>query len=228
MIFDPTKTVILFSHGFGVRQDARGLFTHLSKKLSTLGYKTKLFDYNKFDEKTKELFGLPFSAQAKILQDQIDELKRNSNYEDIVLIGHSQGSLIPALCNNISKVSKVIGISPFFHTNINDIRRRYTSKPGNILNFNGVSKRKRSDGSTTIIPPEYWQERFNTDVVSLYNDIAFKTKLTLIYAVDDQVMDFTDLRKILNTRIINVEGDHDLSSEYRKGLMDVIMWELDE
>jgi esterase/lipase len=227
MKYKPSETVIVFSHGFGVRKDSRGLFSFLSEMLEEKGFAVKLFDYNKFDEKTKELFAIPFSSQAKLLQKEIDKLVRENKYNNIIILGHSQGSLIPALCNNLTKVVKVIAVSPLFETKFEDLEARYTKLSDNKLDFYNITRRRRSDGSVTVIPPEYWAERFETDVVYLYNKLAKQTELTLIYAINDEVMDFSNLRSIKNTRIINLDGNHDFSNQYRDDLYKTILWDLD-
>ncbi|KKQ95145.1 MAG: hypothetical protein UT66_C0054G0005 [candidate division CPR2 bacterium GW2011_GWC1_39_9] len=222
----PQDTLILFSHGFGVMKDARGLFSFLASMLESRGFVTKQFNYNKFDENSKELFAVPFSVQAAILQKQIDEIAKDERYKSIIIIGHSQGSLIPTLCRNLDKIEKVIGISPFFQTDIEDLQKRYTDLADNQLDFYNITRRRRSDGSVTVIPPEYWAERFKTDVVTLYNNLANQTELTLIYAINDEVMDFNNLRLIKNTRIINLDGNHDFTNQYREDLYKTILWDL--
>ncbi len=219
------KKVVIFSHGFGLRKDNRGLFTLLGKEIEGLGFETVYFDYNKYDPKTKKLYTIPFSAQAKKLQRVIDQVSdRYPNYK-IYIIGQSQGSFIPALCNT-KRIDKIIGMSPFFHTDMKDIMRRYTKSKENVLNFSGISIRRRTDGSITIIPPEYWKERFETDVVSLYNSLALKTDLVLISPLQDEIMDIMDLRKIKHASIINLDGDHDFSSEYRFDLVKTVLNQL--
>lgn len=227
MKFKPQDTVILFSHGFGVMKDNRGLFSFLSASLESKGFATKMFNYNHFDKKTRELLAIPFSKQANILQKEINKLAKDKRYKSIIILGHSQGSFIPTLCTDLTKVEKVIGASPFFQTKLEDLEKRYTKLSGNELDFYNITRRRRTDGSVTVIPPEYWEERFKTDVVSLYNKLAQEAELTLIYAIDDEVMDFTDLRNIKNTRIINLDGNHDFSNEYREDLLKTILWDLE-
>ncbi len=216
--------LILFSHGMGVMKDNRGLFPYLKRRIEPLGFETKMFDYNDINTETKEVYVKPFSKQAVILQDQIDRAKEEG-YEEIVIIGQSQGSLIPALCD-VSGVKQVIGISPFFHTNIDDILRRYSAKEGNVINFAGETRRRRSDGTTTVMPKEYWEERFKTNVEDLYNSLAKATQLTLINALQDEIMQFTNLQRVKYARIINTDGDHDFSDEFLPILVVIIVREL--
>jgi hypothetical protein len=49
-----------------------------------------LFDYNDYNEETKELFALPFSEQAKKLQRVIEETRAKYPTQKIVIVGQSQ------------------------------------------------------------------------------------------------------------------------------------------
>jgi hypothetical protein len=217
--------IVIFSHGMGVRKDDGGLFLDIARALEGRGVRNILFDYNRIDEEKKEIFTPPFSEQAVMLQKVIDETKQENPGAEVVVIGHSQGCVIPALCN-VSGVTRVIGIAPFFHTDMAEVLKRHQSNPENVIDFTGISKRHRSDGTTTLLPPEYWSERFKTDVVALYNSLALKTGLTLIYGQTDEIMDFNNFRKLKYTRIINADGDHNFSKQYRQGLIEIILKEL--
>jgi SNF2 family DNA or RNA helicase len=221
------EKIVLFSHGMGLQKDNRGLFTYLSQRI-TQQYKNVtciLFDYNDVNEAEKTIFLKPFSEQAKLLQQQINKITSEHKKAMLYIVGQSQGCLIPALCD-LTGVHKVVGTSPFFHTAMKDILARYSKSKENEINFNGITKRKRTDGTTTIMPAEYWQERFNTDPEALYNNMALKTKLTLICALKDEIMDSTNLTKIKYARIINTDGNHDFSGPFLKVVGDLIIEEL--
>ena len=217
------KHIVIFSHGFGVQKDALGLFTDIEKALSPHGIESVMFDYCDYNEETKEIFVPSFSEQTKKLQIVIDETLKNFPDATVDIIGHSQGPIMVALAN-ITGIRKVIAMSPFFHTDIHEITERYKKFPQSEINFSGISRRARSNGTTTVIPSEYWSERFATDVYDLYNKLALITDLTIINAGEDQVMKDkgADLLKIFNTRIINIHGDHDFSKEYRSDLINLI------
>lgn len=180
-----------------------------------------MFDYNRYDDKTNEVFVAPFSEQANVLQSVIDKTIEEHPGAVIDIIGHSQGSIMVALAD-VRGIRKVVSMSPFFHTDIHKIMERYNKFSASEINVHGTSRRKRSDGTTTIIPAEYWSERFATDVYKIYNDLALKTDLTIIKAGEDQVMENPDLSKIFNTNIINVHGNHDFSKDYRPALLKVL------
>lgn len=222
---DPRNIVIIFSHGFGIQKDNLGLFTFLSEKLEALGYETVLFDYYSYDNQTKEIHTVPFSEQAKKLQEPIELVKQEYPNKQIVLIGHSQGSIIPSLCD-VKGISKVIGISPFFITDKKAVYERYSSREGSTTNFDGISKRKHSNGTTTVIYPEYWIERFNTNQYELYNGLGKDTELVLIYGDKDSLAESVDKTKFKNCKLIKTEGDHDFKGENREKLYEIILNEL--
>lgn len=222
---EANNTVILFSHGFGIRKDNLGLFTFLSEKFQSLGYTTILFDYYKFDEEKQEVYTIPFSKHAEILQKQIDNIKDQYPGKEVVIIAQSQGSIIPTLCN-VEGISKIFGISPFFLTNREEVLARYNSRPGSTTDFNSVSRRKHSDGKTTIIPPEYWRERFSTDQYELYNNLAAKTNLTLIYGTNDNLAMNSDMKRLKNIEIIETDSDHDFTGDNKEKLYTILLGKL--
>jgi len=78
----------------------------------------------------------------------------------------------------------------------------------------------------TVIPKVYWDERFKTNVEDLYNRLAQSTQLPIINALQNEIMKFTNLHKIKYARIIDTDGDHDFSGEFREILGDIIVREL--
>ncbi len=202
------KHIVIFSHGFGVEKDALGLFTDISQMLSKHNIESIMFDYNDLHKETKEVHVKPFSEQTKILQKIIDKTCEENPDAIIDMIGHSQGSVMIAKANT-QQIRKVVSIAPFFHTEMQAVLERHKKLPGSQINLEGVSKRVRSNGTTTIIPASYWSERFSTDVYKLYNELSSKVELTIINAGEDEIMTGLDLLKVFNTHLLNIHGDHD-------------------
>lgn len=213
------KHIVIFSHGFGTNKDSRGLFTEISNSLSSYNIEFITFDYDEI--KGKEHITKPFSEQTKIFQNVLDNTIKKNPEATIDIISQSQGLVMVALAK-IKGVRKIVGMSPFFHTDIQKVMERYKKFSESEINLNGISKRYRTDGSITIIPPEYWSERFATNVYEIYNKLALNNDLTIINAAEDQVIDSFNLLKIYNAKIINIHGDHDFSGEYRPNLIKVL------
>lgn len=213
------KHIVVFSHGFGTKKDSRGLFIEISNSLLPYNIESITFDYDEING--KEHTTKPFSQQTKIFQAVLDETIKNNPGAIIDIISQSQGLVMVALAK-IKGVRKIIGMSPFFHTDIHKVLERYKKFPQSEINLNGVSKRYRTDGSITVIPKEYWLERFATNVYEIYNKLALDHDLTIINAAEDQIIDSVNLLKIFNAKIINIHGDHDFSGKYRPDLINIL------
>jgi hypothetical protein len=220
---EPKKHIVIFSHGFGVEKDSLGLFTDISEMLSTFNIESVLFDYNEIIRDTREIIVKPFSEQTKILQSVIDKTIIENPDAIIDVIGHSQGSVMVAQAK-LNGIRKVISICPFFHTDIHEVIERHKKFPTSQIDFNGISRRVRSDGTVSVVPAQYWSERFSTDVYKLYNNLALNIDLTIIRAGEDQIMNEPDLLKIFNVYIISIHGNHDFKkTEDRKRLLEVLV-----
>lgn len=203
----PITKIVIFSHGMGLRRDNRGLFTYLSEIINSKGYKTILFDYNEIDELNNRIYVRPFSQQAVLLQNQIDKINKEYENPIVTIIGQSQGSFIPTMCE-LKNVSKVIAISPFFYTKLEDIVSRY-KKEGNKFDIEGITRRIRSDGSTTIIKKEYWLERMNSNIELSYSRLAIKNKLFFICGLQDETTNIINVNNIEYAKVFKMQGDHD-------------------
>ena len=215
------KHIVIFSHGFGVEKDSLGLFTEIAEMLSSYKIESVMFDYNEINRETKEVTVKPFSEQTEILQSVIDKTIKENPNAIIDIIGHSQGSVMVAKVK-LNGIRKVISMSPFFHTDIHEVIERHKKFPASQIDFNGISRRVRSDGTVSIVPASYWKERFATDVYELYNNLALNINLTIIRAGEDQIMERPDLLKIFNAYIISIHGNHDFKGGERKKLIGVI------
>lgn len=216
------KTIVIFSHGFGVRSGSYWLFSDLIKEFDVLWIEFILTEYCDYDETKNEVWVKPFSEQAKILQTAIDITRLNNPDSNIILIWQSQWSTIISLCDT-SWVNKIIMIAPFFYTNKDDVITRYGQNPWTTIDLENLSYRKRTDGTTTIIPSNYRYERFDIDIIDLYNKKAIENKLYIFYGLQDQVMKFEQYDEIKNTFIMNLDGDHDFNNQNRQPLIDKIL-----
>lgn len=214
------KHIVVFSHGFGVRQDDRGLFIDIGSTLG--GARTVMFDYNEIDEENNVLKVRPFSEQVELLKKVVEEQKKNALDVVVDLVCHSQGCLVAALAR-LSGIRKTIFIAPPTDMDVERTLVRYRDNPKAEINLGGITKLPRTDGSTTIVPAEYWHEREKQDVpIDLYNKLAGTTELVVIKAKQDHAlgdMSFDGLvKKVI---IIELDGDHDFTTS-RNNLCKVI------
>src|SRR3989338_6568307 len=218
--------IVIFSHGFGVRKDDRGLFSDITGALAQV--KSILFDYNEVDEQTGNLTVRSFSEQAKRLHEVIDEQRRMNPEAVINLICHSQVCYVVALANP-SHIRKTIFLAPPIELGIERTLERYRKHPKAVIDLNGIDRLPRTDGSTTFVPAEYWRERMTeSPPLESYNHLAEKTELIIVRALHDTVLGETSFEGLNpKARLMEIEGDHDFSSPNRRELIEVIKELLD-
>lgn len=216
------RHIVIFSHGFGVLKDSRGLFTELAAMLSSHGIESVLFDYNEIRLETNEVVVKPFSEQAKILQQVIEETRAKSPDSVIDIIAHSQGCLIPALMAPLG-IRKTIALAPSLSNSVERMVEYFQNRPGSVIDMDGISKLSRRDGSTTLVPAGFWLEKKSIDPLVSYNKFAKHTEFTMVIANQDEVIGKEGLNG-LNPYIavIHCDGDHDFTGESRKPLMKIV------
>ena len=213
------KHIVIFSHGFGVQKDSRGLFLDIAEILKNV--EAIMFDYNEINKLTKEVIVKKFSEQVDILKDIINKTKFSNPDSIIDIVCHSQGALITALVKPLG-IRKIILIAPPFNTNTDKMLDVFRYRKGTEINKKGITKLARRDGSTTIIFPEFWIERSNTNPIDLYEELAKQTKVIIINAKQDEILSESCPSKLENIEVINLDGSHDFSGEYRKKLLELI------
>lgn len=214
------KHIIIFSHGFGVKKDDRGLFTDIVAGLPDV--EPILFDYNIVDDINNTITVRPFSEQVLMLQAIINQAQKDYPDAVIDIIGHSQGSIITALAKPIG-IHKIIFVAPSYSTKSTKLLDTFKSRPGTIIDFSGISKLARRDGSITIVPAQYWQERAATvDPIELYKKLAQNTELIIITANQDEVLGENLFPEIKKAKMVGLDGDHNFTGPVREKLIDTI------
>jgi hypothetical protein len=203
---------ILFSHGFGVKKDSRGMFTDIAESFPE--YTPVMFDYNMINADTNEVTVEPYSKQAKILESELNEIRRADQGAEITLICHSQGCIIPCLIND-HKIEKVILLAPPKVLGSNMRRNKNVEKTEH-----GEFKIPRKDGTTTIVTKEFVEELDKTFPIKLYENLSQLNQIYMVNAKQDEILkdtDFTELKDLI--KIYEIDGDHNFTGQYRKGLI---------
>lgn len=228
------RHIIIFSHGFGVRKDARGLFTAIAKQLiSTSNFTADdliMFDYNQVDEATNTLTATTLDKQAQQLLDVIAEEQLEDKEVTIDVICHSQGCIVAALAQP-HLIRKIIFLAPpddrFGFGRIQEKIQALLARPGTVQSADGTLRYPRRDGSTTIIPPAYWQSRQGVAAIKLYKQLAAKTKLIIFQATHDEVIGETDFSELPKTvRVLPIDSGHDFEDKSRQKIADLIAQEI--
>lgn len=216
----PSKHVIIYSHGFGVRKDDRGLLTDIAEAFPEV--ESILFDYFKIDEEAKTLTICPFGEQANKLNQVIEKARLDYPGATVDLICHSQGTIVAALAKP-ENIRKVIFLAPVFDLGIERTLKRYQDKPGATINLDGESQLPALDGLVRIVPAEYWRERILLKPFDEYNKLANKTEIIVLEANQDEVLPRVDLKELdPKIKVISLDGDHNFTGRARNPLMEVV------
>lgn len=211
---------VVYSHGFGVRKDDRGLFTDIAQHLPNAHH--IMFDYNKIDEHTNTLVACPLDKQAEKLNDKVAEARRDHPSAVIDIIAHSQGCVAAAIAKP-SGVRKVIFLAPPAQFLGLEKREIYAMHPDTATEKDGTLRMPRRDGSTTIIRDDYWQSREGVMPIELYNQLAKLTNLTIITATNDEVLTNTDFTGLSNqVSLTRQSANHDFTGDDRQVLIETI------
>ncbi len=214
------KQMVVFSHGFGVGRDDRGLFSEIADELpDDVGY--VMFDYNQ--EKGDETLVASLSEQAKKLKTVIDWVKQQPNVLDISIVGHSMGCLSAALAAP-KNPHRIIMLAPPLAIS-KRIREYFTSKPG-VEHQDGLWHIPRRDGSTSVMADGLFEEFASLDAQKLLKDYAAKQPLVVIAAGSDEVLkgiDYSVLTDKPGITCLEIAGaSHNFEGSARDELQDKI------
>lgn len=212
--------IIIYSHGFGVKKDDRGLFTDIAKNIpKTTHY---MFDYNTIDEKTQEVVVAPLTNQASTLNEHIRTLRAQFPSAVIDIIGHSQGCVSVAMAMP-RDIRQIVFLAPPSHLPQKDRKLQLLARPGTEEGPDGSVRYRRRDGTTTIIRNDYWSSCENVNPTALYNQLSDISDVTLICALDDEVLGNVSFDQLSpNIRYIEMNADHNFTDASRTALMTML------
>lgn len=208
--------MIVFSHGFGVQKDARGMFTDINKCVTS---DSIFIEYNSFDPRTKELTISTLDEQVRKLEEVIA-----AQSQPVDLVCHSQGCIVAALLPPISSIRSAVFIAPPQDNAMQKLIDIFEARPGSVIDVEGISRLDRRDGTTTIVHPEYWKSLEKVgDVLSRYSGFVSNINTTIITANQDEVVGDTDFSSLEDyAEIVKIDGNHDFSDTSRNVLCTLI------
>lgn len=217
--------IIIFSHGFGVRKDDRGLFTAISRAVPDA--ESILFHYNPINDKSNTLTAKPLHEQVQKLRKVINTARAEYPGATIDLVCHSQGCVVAGMLRPRG-IRKVIMLTPPDDVSEAVLVEQLGSRTETTIDVSARTRLPRSDGSTTVIHPEYWQSLAGIEPVKLYNRLAKFTALRIINARNDEVLGPVSFEGIdPGISFVTLEGDHNFEEEEsRKRILYILQKEL--
>jgi hypothetical protein len=220
-----TSHIVIFSHGFGVRKEDKGLFTAIYRAVP--GIKGVMFDYNPINEKSNTLTAKPLNEQAHKLRHVINGARTEFPDAVIDLVCHDQGCIVAGLVKSRG-IRKVIMLTPPDDISEATVTAQLGARLEAAIDVTVRTRLPGSDGSTTVIHPEYWQSLAGIKPVKLYNLLARVTALRIIKARQDEVLDETSFEGIdPGISLVTLDGSHNFEGEEsRKRLLYILQKEL--
>ncbi len=214
--------VVVFSHGFGVGRDNRGLFTDITECLpSGLGY--VLFDYYDYNDALATVVLTDFTEQTKRLRQVIDWAQKQPGVVKVHLVAHSIGCIVAALARPVIDGRVAFLASP---ASIGKKTKEYfTSKPG-ATEKNGIWTIPRQDGTYSLVPSSLFDEFESTNAADVLINFAGVKPYVLYIAGRDEILplkEYEVLRRHSAITVVTIPGaDHNFNGDSRKEVISAI------
>lgn len=214
--------MVVFSHGFGVRRDARGMFTEIARSLPD-GYGYILFDYNEVDDENHTIRITDFAEQVVMLQKILAWTVAQNGVRSVSIVAHSMGCIVTALAGP-QNTGELILLAP--PTSIGERTRRHFTTKKDAEKHDGMWVVPRSDGTVSIIPETLFDQYEAVDAAAVLQELAALHPYTLVAAGADEVLTDAHYDALAaNPRIdfINIaNASHDFERGARQQLLDTI------
>ena len=158
-----------------------------------------------------------------MLNAKYDDLRRQNPDAVIDLVCHSQGCVVAGLAS-LDGVHKAILLAPPTRFLRSEQKIKQMSERDGTVIEDGVVSYPRRDGSTTIIKQDYWQSRDKiSNPVNLFNELAEKSEVTIVNALQDEVLGETDYSTLsTKANLIEHEANHDFTGSARELLLNTV------
>ncbi|MBC7581403.1 alpha/beta hydrolase [Aeromicrobium sp.] len=221
--YELAPQMVVFSHGFGVRRDARGMFSDIVAALPA-GWGYVLFDYDVIDALANTQFVVGFNERLLRLEAVLTWVHLQDAVEHIHIVGHSMGALTAASLAP-EQTGAIILLSPPLSLGLH-FAELYTRRPG-ASHEGHTWLIPRSDGTTTLADDTILAELVSVDAEGELAKLALFRPYTIILADSDEVLqdaDYTELITMPSVSMFTVErADHDFSGTARAGLVDTVL-----
>jgi pimeloyl-ACP methyl ester carboxylesterase len=220
--FELAPNMVVFSHGFGVRRDGRGMFTEIAQNLPK-GYGYVLFDYYEVDEQQHTVRITDFAEQTERLKEVLEWTSAQKGVESVSLIAHSMGCIVAALAH-LGSLDKLILLAP--PTSIGErTRKHFTTKKG-AEKHDDMWVVPCNDGTISIIPESLFDQYETVHAETALLELADERPYKLIVAGSDGVVtdaDYSRLAQHSNVQYVELaKANHDFEGSARPLLLDEI------
>ncbi len=214
--WDDSKTInanVIMVHGLGTdKNETANYFVDVSQALVADSYRVIRFDLTGYGASE----GLQRDAcYSKHVGDlfAVHTYTKKQYSEPIYIFAQSMGCFVTALAN-IDGIKKTIMTGlPNADTDliIERVSARFGSRPGAVLNYDGISLLPRSTGKVQEIGPQFWEDIRKLNPVKTVGEFAKKTKLLAVSWEQDEILGTDSLDQydaIPELEHVWLPGDH--------------------
>jgi uncharacterized protein len=219
---DKYPTVILI-HGFGITKSEYGMFDALAAKLSQNGFLVFRFDFSGCGESEGNYSETSLTKLKSDLSEIIKFVKSQPEVDNsrIGILGQSLGTATTITLGPNAKSFVMLG-------SVSTPEDSLVEFFGEGYNPDGISTKKRSNGSVTKIKPQFWKDFENHNLLESVKNI--KSPIIFIHGGSDQLVPITDMESYFKNanepkeKIIIEGADHGLMPHRDKMYKIVIDW----
>lgn len=222
-----SEKVVVLCHGFGVKSDSRGMYNHICNELGT-DFLFVRFHFVKVDTLNNTSFTPTITSQVETLKTVVNSLISKHPDKKISLVGHSQGCYVVSklLNENHYNVEEVVLLGPPTRENVGKvIVEKWKKKEGSEVDLTGISSLKRTDGSTTLVPKEFWEDASDLNSKKLFKFVDENFNAHFVWAKGDSIekpQEYSNLLELKVKNLYELEGDHDFKTDGWVGLVKLL------
>lgn len=212
---------VLLVHGFGVDRNESGLFDDLALELSSQGYLVFKFDFSGCGESEGDFSKTSLTKLKNELCLIIEHIKSRKDVDKLGILAQSFGTAVTiAFKPNVEAIVLMGSIAHPYK-----ILKGIFSK-----NFNpeGISSIKRSNGETTRVGPQFWEDLKKYDLVATIKEIS--SHILFIHGEKDDKVPLSEMETLhlaaneWKERVVIKNADHGLSPERKHAYLLVVDW----
>lgn len=223
------KANVIMVHGLGTdKNETANYFVDVSHALVADSYRVIRFDLTGYGASEGQQRDACYSKHVGDLF-AVHTYTTKQYSEPIYIFAQSMGCFVTALAD-IDGIKKTIMTGlPNADTKIiiDRVSARFGSRPGAVLNYDGISLLPRSTGAIQEIGPRFWEDIYNLNPVKTVGEFAKKTNLLVVSWDNDEIIGKETLDQydtIPELRHIWLPGDHSVANhDEREGFIQVML-----
>jgi len=228
---EESDTVMIFSHGFGVKSDSRGMFNKICDAFQHR-FLTVRFHFVTIDDFAQDTYVTSYSEQIEKLTTVVEKIMQRYPGKKVILIGHSQGCWITSAYVAQANVlpTKHIMLAPSPTVDVaTRMRVKLETREGSVLDEQGTSIFPRTDGSKTIILSSFWEDAEKLNPLVYLISAAKRLPPVIVWGTLDTLRtaeNFEKIKELPHSKLYELPNGHDFSEDDVEGLINVLKMEL--